>query len=352
MDFSITKREAEFLGIAVGMPYRFKRDMPFIIAPAVGTAAAAIGAAAATTTLATVGAAAVATIGAIGAVATVAGIGMSVVGMITGDQDLMKIGGIVGLAGGVGSIASGLALGAGGLSAAASADVAAATAANTASFGTTGMTALNSAIPSSVGSGLISSANTGAAMTGAANAAQAGTAGLSAATNSALSASNVGLNAVSAGGAGLSANIAGSALSGATPSLAAATNSALPSLSSLSPVAADVASTTAASGSFFDQLLSNPTAMMSGLKMVADGVGNMGNGKVRDAQVALANAQAANYAQTNAIANRKLDADIAANEAQLKLQQQKLDDERKERERKIENWNAIVQVPTMRGVMR
>ncbi len=345
MDSVITKREAEFLGIAVGMPYRFKRDMPFIIAPAIGTAAAAIGAAAATATLATVGAAAVATIGAIGAVATVAGIGMSVVGMITGDKDLMKIGGIVGLAGGVGSIASGLALGAGGLSAAASADVAAATAANTASFGTTGMGALNSAIPSSMGSGLISSANTGAAMTGAANAAQAGTAGLSAATNSALGASNLGLSAVSTAGEGLSANIAGSALSGVTPSISAATNSALPSLSSLSPVASNVASATTG-GSFFDQLLSNPTAMMSGVKMVADGIGNMGNGKVRDAQVALANAQSASYAQDNVLKNRTLDQNIKVSDAELKMKQEQLDAERAERERKIANQSAIIRRPT------
>lgn len=87
-----------------GGPAYGKREQPFIIGPAV----TAIGAAAAAGTAAAIGTAAVATVGAISAIATVAGLAMTVVGAITGNSDLMKIGGIVGLAGGVGSLATGV----------------------------------------------------------------------------------------------------------------------------------------------------------------------------------------------------------------------------------------------------
>lgn len=83
-----------------------KHSMPFIIGPAVGAAAAAIGVAAAGATLATVGAAALATVAAVGAIATVAGLAMTVVGAITGNKSLMKIGGIVGIAGGIAGLGS------------------------------------------------------------------------------------------------------------------------------------------------------------------------------------------------------------------------------------------------------
>lgn len=345
MDSVITKREAEFLGIAVGMPYRFRRDMPFIVLPAIGTAAAAISAATATATLATVGAAAVATIGAIGAVATVAGIGMSVVGMITGDKDLMKIGGIVGLAGGVGSIASGLALGAGGLSAAASADV-------TAAANASGANGINAAIGNSltqVGSLPYSPTvdAVGGTMSNSASAANATTQGLTGQINTMLSSG--GANAVTAGGQNLSANIANSALNGGTgmfsPTVNAVTENTLSSFGS--GLAENVGATGGTTGgSFFDKLMSNPTAMMSGVKMVADGIGNMGNGKVRDAEANFYNSKAANFPLENAIANRKIDADIAKSEAELKLTQEKLADERAERDRKIANQSAIIRRPT------
>ncbi len=91
-----------------GGPAYGKKEMPFIIGPAVATAATAIGTAAAVGTAAAIGSAAVATVGAIAAVATVAGLAMTVVGALTGNSDLMKIGGIVGLAGGVTSLATGV----------------------------------------------------------------------------------------------------------------------------------------------------------------------------------------------------------------------------------------------------
>ena len=72
--------------------------MPFIIGPAVAAVGTAVGVGVAAT--------ATAVAGAIGAVATVAGIAMTVVGAATGDKGLMKIGGIVGIAGGVTGLAT------------------------------------------------------------------------------------------------------------------------------------------------------------------------------------------------------------------------------------------------------
>lgn len=96
----------------IGNPYapenKFDRtyQLPFIVGPAVAGAATAISAAAAAGTAAAIGSAVVATASAIGAIATVAGLAMTVVGAITGDEDLMKIGGYVGLAGGVTGLAT------------------------------------------------------------------------------------------------------------------------------------------------------------------------------------------------------------------------------------------------------
>jgi hypothetical protein len=80
-----------FSGAAYG-----KREFPFIIAPAVAAVGTAVGFAAT----------AVAVVGAVSAIATVVGIGLTVVGAVTGDKDLMKIGGIIGIAGGIGSLAT------------------------------------------------------------------------------------------------------------------------------------------------------------------------------------------------------------------------------------------------------
>lgn len=71
----------------------------------ISAAVAAIATAVTTTTLATVGAAAIS----IGTVVGVVGLGMSVVGMATGNKSLTKIGGYLGLAGGVLSVGGALA---------------------------------------------------------------------------------------------------------------------------------------------------------------------------------------------------------------------------------------------------
>lgn len=94
------------IGDPFGGPTYGDRNMPFIVGPAIGAAAASIGVAAAGATLATVGAAALSTVTAIGAVATAVGLTMSVVGMATGDKNLTKIGMYVGLAGGVAGLAT------------------------------------------------------------------------------------------------------------------------------------------------------------------------------------------------------------------------------------------------------
>jgi hypothetical protein len=88
------------------MPFGFIAAGAASIASAVGATgiAATIGAGLATG--ATVGAIAGATLATISVVATTVGLAMTVVGAITGDKGLMKIGGYVGLAGGVAGLAS------------------------------------------------------------------------------------------------------------------------------------------------------------------------------------------------------------------------------------------------------
>lgn len=95
---------AGHLDIPVGDPFGGaaygKKEMPFIVGPAIGTLATAVTAGVA----AAGGAMAVA--GAVSGIAMVAGLAMTVVGLATGNEDLMKIGGYVGLAGGVGGLAT------------------------------------------------------------------------------------------------------------------------------------------------------------------------------------------------------------------------------------------------------
>lgn len=135
------------VGDPFGGPAYGQRNMPFIIGPAVGVAAAAVGVAAAGATIATVGAAALAVVGAIGAVATVAGLAMTLVGAVTGNKSLMKIGGIVGLAGGVAGLASaGLSAGIGMVSTDFAAATSAADAAAAANAGSSGLDALGNAV--------------------------------------------------------------------------------------------------------------------------------------------------------------------------------------------------------------
>jgi len=133
-----SRKQMDQMGLPIGNPHKppfNRKEMPFFIAPAITAASVAIGAAAAAGTVAAIGTAALATVGAIGTIAAVAGTAMSVVGMVTGDKSLMKIGAIVGLAGGVASLASGAvaSLAAGGEFAMGTAGIQSANAANAAS---------------------------------------------------------------------------------------------------------------------------------------------------------------------------------------------------------------------------
>ena len=129
----ITKSEALRLGMPIGDPFGGpaygELNMPFAIGPSVAAAAASIGTAATLGTAASIGTAALATASAIGTIAAVAGTVMSVVGLVTGDNDLIKLGGIIGIAGGVTSLASGALAGATGLAATTAAQTATQTAA-------------------------------------------------------------------------------------------------------------------------------------------------------------------------------------------------------------------------------
>ncbi len=134
---AISRKQMDQMGMPIGNPHLppfNRKEMPFIVS-AVTAASVAIGTAATVGSMAAIGTAALATIGAIGTIAAVAGTAMSVVGMVTGDKGLMKIGAIVGLAGGVASLASGAvaSLAAGGEFAFGTAGIQSANAANAAS---------------------------------------------------------------------------------------------------------------------------------------------------------------------------------------------------------------------------
>ena len=134
---AFSRKQMDQMGLPIGNPHKppFKqKEMPFFIAPAVTAASVAIGTAATVGSMAAIGTAALATVGAIGTIAAVAGTAMSVVGMVTGDKSLMKLGAIVGLAGGVASLASGAvaSLAAGGKFALGTAGIQSANAANAA----------------------------------------------------------------------------------------------------------------------------------------------------------------------------------------------------------------------------
>jgi hypothetical protein len=160
---------AGHLDIPIGDPFGGaaygKREFPFIVGPAIGTIATAV-----TAGVAAAGGA-MAVVGAVSSIAMVAGLAMTVVGAITGDKDLMEIGGYVGLAGGVGGLATSL-VGTGTAAASAAATAAtpaantgataaaqggmtgateAATAAITPSFASTAPQAALTAAPSAVG---------------------------------------------------------------------------------------------------------------------------------------------------------------------------------------------------------
>jgi hypothetical protein len=159
----ISRKQMAQMGMPIGNPHLppfNRKEMPFFIAPAVAAASVAIGTAAAVGSMAAIGTAVLATVGAIGTIAAVAGTAMSVVGMITGDKGLMKIGAIVGLAGGVASLASGAiaSLAAGGEFAMGTAGIQSANAANATAAQAASMTAgvlpnANTAINGMLGQG-------------------------------------------------------------------------------------------------------------------------------------------------------------------------------------------------------
>jgi hypothetical protein len=180
---SFSRRQMDQMGMPIGNPHKppFKqKEMPFFIAPAIaaaGTAFAAAGTAIAAggvmASMGAIGTAALATVGAIGTIAAVAGTAMSVVGMVTGDKGLMKIGAIVGLAGGVASLASGAvaSLAAGGEFAMGTAGIQSANAANATAAQAASLTAgvlpnANTAINGMLGQGSTQAAQSASNVTG------------------------------------------------------------------------------------------------------------------------------------------------------------------------------------------
>jgi hypothetical protein len=344
MDFVISRRQQEFYGMPVGDPFRGaaygERNMPAGLFAAIGGAFATLGTAATAGMAAAGGFAAVAGAGltALGTIATVAGIGMSIVGMATGDSSLTKLGGIVGLAGGVGMLGG---MGLSGLAASSAASSAAPAANMTmdgfAAGGSGGLGGMSSA--SSTITPAFSSA-TGQAMAGSTQLAQAGTAGLSSAANGMLSPASMGMTNLA--GEGVSSAITQGALNSSS-SLISATNNALSALGS----------TVAKSGGFFSDVMSTKDVLSLGATALG-GISNMGNntGKVNAATAAYYNAKTLSVPQENELASRKLDADIAASDAELKQKQQVIDADLVERQRKIDNWNSPINVSTPRVVYR
>ena len=150
----LSRKQMLEMGMPVGNPHLppfNRREMPFAAlvgavaaaGTAIGAAGAAVAAGGVMASMGAIGTAALATVSAVGVAATYAGIAMSVVGMVTGDKGLMKIGAIVGLAGGVASLASGAvaSLAAGGEFAMGTAGIESANAANAASAQASSMAA-------------------------------------------------------------------------------------------------------------------------------------------------------------------------------------------------------------------
>jgi hypothetical protein len=191
---AISRKQMDQMGLPIGNPHLppfNRKEMPFFIAPAVTAASVAIGTAATVGSMAAIGTAALATIGAIGTIAAVAGTAMSVVGMVTGDKGLMKIGAIVGLAGGVASLASGAvaSLAAGGEFAFGTAGIQSANAANAAAANVGNIAA------SGIATGATISTATGQAASNAANL----TANMSPVVNSAGTTANQAINSLVGG---------------------------------------------------------------------------------------------------------------------------------------------------------
>jgi hypothetical protein len=268
---SFSRRQMDQMGMPIGNPHLppfNRKEMPFFIAPAIaaaGTAFAAAGTAIAAggvmASMGAIGTAALATVGAIGTIAAVAGTAMSVVGMVTGDKGLMKIGAIVGLAGGVASLASGAvaSLAAGGEFALGTAGIQSANAANAASAAAqTGIqstsllgTATNAITPNfASGAGQAASATQG--ITGAGGALAQGTANSLGVVNSTG-------NLVAGTATGTLGNVGGQVGSGLLqPSFSGAGVQALGATSTIGNITGNVGNlaTTGSSG-FFGKLVAD-----------------------------------------------------------------------------------------------
>jgi hypothetical protein len=197
---AISRKQMDQMGMPIGNPHKplFKqKEMPFIVSAvtaasvSIGAASAAIAAGGVMASMGAIGTAALATVSAIGTIAAVAGTAMSVVGMVTGDKGLMKLGAIVGLAGGVASLASGAvaSLAAGGEFAMGTAGIQSANAANAAAANVGNIAA------NGIATGATISTATGQAASNAANL----TANMSPVVNSAGTTANQAINSLVGG---------------------------------------------------------------------------------------------------------------------------------------------------------
>ncbi len=301
---SFSRRQMLDMGMPIGNPHLppfNRKEMPFFIAPAIaaaGTAFAAAGTAIAAggvmASMGAIGTAALATVGAIGTIAAVAGTAMSVVGMVTGDKGLMKIGAIVGLAGGVASLASGAvaSLAAGGEFAMGTAGIQSANAANAAAVNTSNLLA-NGAVTG----GLSASKTALNGLTGetarqaAINTAQMSPVTLQGGATSSQIGSALGQNATILPNSGLIGKTAsGALLSGAEALNAGGSGAAL------------AANSAASSGGFIDKLLGSMTEkdyVITGFSALTGGA------KMMQANQASANQQK-QYEYGQAVRNQRI----------------------------------------------
>ena len=320
----ISRRQMDQMGMPIGnpqLPPFNRKEMPFFIAPAVAAASVSIGAASAAiaaggvmASMGAIGTAALATVGAIGTIAAVAGTAMSVVGMVTGDKGLMKIGAIVGLAGGVASLASGAvaSLAAGGEFAMGTAGIQSANAANAAAANTTNLLA-NGAVTG----GLSASKTALNGLTGetarqaAINTAQMSPITLQGGATSSQIGSALGQNATFLPNSGLIGKTAsGALLSGAEALRAGGSGAAL------------AANSAASSGGFIDKLMGSMTekdyvitgfsALTGGAKMMQANQASANQQKQYEYQQAQRNQRIANLNSVPSLRN-SLDANTGLN---------------------------------------
>jgi hypothetical protein len=288
---AFSRRQMDQMGLPIGNPHKppFKqKEMPFFIAPAVTAASVAIGTAATVGSMAAIGTAALATVSAIGTIAAVAGTAMSVVGMVTGDKGLMKIGAIVGLAGGVASLASGAvaSLAAGGEFAMGTAGIQSANAANAASAAA--QTGLQStALLGQATNAITPNFASGVGQAGTTQGLNAATGSFGQATVSSLGNVNATGNLVAGTAQGTLGNIGNQIGSGMLqPSFSGAGTGALGATSTIGNITGNVAASS--SGTFLDKLMADMTPkdyLIGGWSMLTGGSAMM------EKNLASANAQ-------------------------------------------------------------